>query len=50
MKFNIVAPDGSKKIKEFANRNQVTAYLANLNDPIYRDNHETLDFPLEEIE
>ncbi|GEO64793.1 hypothetical protein [Companilactobacillus nantensis] len=50
MQYRIVAPDGTEEIKEFANRNQVTAYLANLNDPIYRDNHETLDFPLEEIE
>jgi len=50
MKYKIISPSGDIEIKEFANRNQITAYLANLNDPIYRETHETLNFPMEEIE
>lgn len=49
MKYKIISPTGEITIKEFVNPNQLTAYLANLNDPIYRDLHEQLNFPMEEI-
>jgi len=50
MKYKIISPTGDIEIKEFVNPNQLTAYLANLNDPIYRDLHEQLNFPMKEIE
>jgi len=50
MKYKIISPSGDIEIKEFVNPNQLTAYLSNLNNPIYRKSHETLDFPMEEIE
>lgn len=52
MKFNIVAPDGSEKIKEFSSYEAVNHYIKVKNNEIYRNDvqAEKLDFPLKVIE
>lgn len=52
MKFNIIAPDGSKKIKEFSSYEVVNHYIKAKNNEIYRNDvqAEKLDFPLKVIE